>query len=1203
MTTAPEASSAEQLLLARHLVDRLVSRASGRAEQECLRNYPRDAYFIGNLRSQDGTDAQAGLAPHMPELINKLSPVAFGAHFRLRPDDGTTMRIKLTWACYYRVFPTLDQQGEHQQGPNRPRPQSEALRPANAVPVGDGEDDTDEDGDEPAEAEASGALEHELRQAPDEVVTSAAVPRGGGNTPGGRRSDTLMLRFRKIDCDAEGDISVERGPSGTWTLDHHQLQEAIEASLLNARALVEADPEAFKTTADVHAQIRVPENALGSEQQYRAFLSTLTVPVRPVWRWQLRFDTEVDGHDATLIVLSTVFANDTSRQLSADRKDNPNLEHYLFDTAASYAFQSGEVVPFEINAAPQGFRFDRHVPARGFNCAVVGTDHYFQTTHVPVYDQARYQTQSTPEAPFGGLAVNPLPILDNILQAMEDYRSEWDDAFAEFEQSLPNWNAVHAQEFERDRRTFDEEIEGFRRGRDLIRDNADVRLAFQLTNETFRRGPRTNWRLFQIVFLVSQVSGIASLGNVPGANPDDLNRADIIYFPTGGGKTEAYLGVLVFHCFFDRLRGKVAGVTAWIRFPLRLLTLQQTQRVADVVCVAEIVRREQTNEPRLSGRGVAGFAVGYFVGKTSTPNELVDMNKYRYEGAEYLATWHVAADVSARQRWKRLIQCPSCRTSTVTVTLDTDRVRLIHRCTNDRCAFPQGTIPVYVVDNEVYRYLPSVIVGTIDKLAGVGNQRKMAQIFGSVDGFCQTHGYYKGKCCQRECDNRNLGTTVPSGLSGPTLFMQDELHLLKEGLGTFDSHYETFVQELLRELNPGSKLKIIASSATIENFQRQVKHLYDADPNRARMFPGPGPRLGQSFYAESRDYPQRIYVGVIPHNKTIFNAILELLELYHASVQDLIDLPAGQSNPYGGSVQPHSPSWFNLFDLYVTSLTYFLKGRDLNSVHTDVDGHVTPSLQSSGRSFIDVRELTGSTTTDEVARTLEHLQRPKPAEERSTAVLATSMVSHGVDIDRLNAMFFYGMPRQNAEYIQASSRVGRANVGIVFVCHHPARERDQSHYGLFGKFHEYLGQLVEPVAINRWAKFSINRTLPGLFMGVLLQLVANRANPRDVNKYLRTDHVRRLYTSGAITADDFIPFLEEAYRVTNPQDVAAQTFRTEIRLRVQQFFDQIIQAGASQQWVSDALIPRPMTSLRDIDEPIPIHLDQDGAAWSSRQGS
>src|SRR5262249_22458067 len=156
--------------------------------------------------------------------------------------------------------------------------------------------------------------------------------------------------------------------------------------------------------------------------------------------------------------------------------------------------------------------------------------------------------------------------------------------------------------------------------------------------------------------------------------------------------------------------------------------------------------------------------------------------------------------------------------------------------------------------------------------------RKLSLVFGSVDGYCRVHGFYKGRCCQKDCDNENLVATVPNGLSAPNLFIQDELHLLKEGLGTFDGHYETFVQELMSELNPDARLKIIASSATIENFSRQVEHLYGADPALAKRFPGPGPTLGRSFYADTLDYPQRIFVGLIAHNKTIFNAMLELLE-------------------------------------------------------------------------------------------------------------------------------------------------------------------------------------------------------------------------------------------------------------------------------------------------------------------------------------
>ena len=729
--------------------------------------------------------------------------------------------------------------------------------------------------------------------------------------------------------------------------------------------------------------------------------------------------------------------------------------------------------------------------------------------------------------------------------------------------------------------------------------NADVLLAFKLTNETFRRGPLPGWRLFQIVFLVSQLAGLTSLGNLPGSDPAELDIGDIIFFPTGGGKTEAYLAVLVFHCFFDRLRGKTAGVTAWIRFPLRLLTLQQTQRVADVICVADVVRREQA-DARLTDRSVAGFAVGYFVGQTSTPNELTNVENYQYARAPEIETWHVASDSAARQRWRRLINCPSCQTPTVRLDLDVDQVRIIHHCTSPGCKFPEGRIPIYVIDNEIYRYLPAVLVGTLDKLAGIGNQRKMAQVFGDIDGYCREHGFYKGRCCQRECDNKKLVPNAPAGLSGPTLFLQDELHLLKEGLGTFDGHYETFVTELLAHINPDHRVKFIASSATIENFRRQIEHLYGLDPDRARIFPGPGPSLGHSFYAQTLDHPQRMYVGIIPHNKTIFNTMLELLEFYHTIVQELHKLPAGTANPYGGQIMPGSADWYELLDLYVTSLSYFIVGRELSASRTDLDDHVTQQLQLQGHDPLHILELTGSTSTDDVARALEHLARPKPPHERCTAVLATNMVSHGVDLDRLNAMFFYGMPRQNAEYIQASSRVGRANIGMVFVCHHPARERDQSHYGFFGKFHDYLGQMVEPVAINRWAKFSINRTLPGLFMAVLLQIISNRDGGNRPGSYYRAQEVRALIAGGNIRADDFIPILEQAYLVDGapPSDIARQTFRDEIHLRVQQFLDQIV--ATNREWVSDALIPRPMTSLRDVDEPIPIQLDQSGALWSAR---
>jgi hypothetical protein len=279
-----------------------------------------------------------------------------------------------------------------------------------------------------------------------------------------------------------------------------------------------------------------------------------------------------------------------------------------------------------------------------------------------------------------------------------------------------------------------------------------------------------------------------------------------------------------------------------------------------------------------------------------------------------------------------------------------------------------------------------------------------------------------------------------------------------------------------------------------------------------------------------------------------------------------------------------------------------LANRELNSIRTDLEGDVIPHLQRDRLLPLEISELTGSTSTDDVSRILEKLERTASPSSAPDAVLATSMVSHGVDVDRFNAMIFYGMPRQNAEYIQASSRVGRNHVGIVLTCLHPVRERDQSHYAYFLKFHEFLGQVVEPVAINRWSKFSINRTLPGLFMGVLLQLVANLSGESNPNRYYMLDFVRGKISDGSLRPEHFIPLLEQAYGVQAPTTPGETAFRNEIHLRVRQYLDWILSPAAGLSFVSDVLIPKPMRSLRDVDEAIPIELDTLGSRWTSRTG-
>lgn len=1197
--TARNWTDDDEVRLAEYLVERFHHRTTGRAEPECVRNFPRDVYFVGNLRPEPQGDTSS-VPLQLADLLTKVSPTAFGAEFLLggiTNQDG--VNVTLNWSCYYRIFPTFEQQRSQQL--RRDADEATDAEQPSGSRTGSPHDNNEE-GDPVSSLNATGLESEQAEQ--DSSRAESDSPEIAATRKDRHRSrvpnDSLFIRFRKVSCSASGLIKFIQSPNGEWDVDSIPLTDSIARELLRVQHSISQDNERLKTNTDPNSHIAVPETAVSSKEQYRIFLQSFGQDITPHWSWSVTCTITPAAQPAKGdLVLAFEFSN-----ISAIGSESPNTEGYFFDTRAHFEFPNALVRPFELLIAPKGFRYDRNVWGRGVNCSVSmdandAKTQTFDTTHLPVYSQLRFETQNTPAASFSDLAKNPNDALQSILKAMRAYSDEWNVARSEYVARDSTWDATHGPEFDRDRDIYLEEIKRFENGCNAISSNADVRLAFQLTNETFAKGPKTQWRLFQIVFLVSQIPGIASLASNDAFGTRDREFVDIIYFPTGGGKTEAYLATIIFHCFFDRIRGKTAGVTAWTRFPLRLLTLQQTQRVLDVIGTAELVRSAH-KDPRLSGREVNGFSVGYFVGEGGSPNAIANPHGNQYSKPEDYALWSTVNDAAARQKWKRAVRCPACPGSKVVVDFDVAATRLIHRCTNSTCKFPGGILPILIVDNEIFRYLPTVIVGTIDKLAGIGNQRKFAMLLGQVAGSCSIHGYYLGECCQRDCrDRRRLNAIPPKGLSGPTLFVQDELHLLKEGLGTFDGHYETFTQQLLIEFGSATKLKIIASSATIEAFERQVNHLYGRESGKARIFPSLGPTNGKSFYAYTRPFPQRLYVGVLPHNKTIFNAVLEIIEISTREIQALYKVPAGSANPFGGSVSPGSTAWHQLIDFYWSTLTYFSSNRELNSIRTDIEGDVVPSLLRDGCLPIELPELTSNTSTDDVSTILEKLEQPGKQGAPLDVVLATAMVSHGVDIDRLNSMIFYGMPRQNAEYIQASSRVGRSHVGVVFNCLHPVRERDQSHYSYFIKFHEFLGQLVEAVAINRWAKYSINRTLPGLFMATVLQICANRFGGERPGLFTKLAFVRGKVSDGTLNRQQFIDILKRAYGVTNPSTHAEVTFHDEIETRVNQYFDWIVSPGTSEEWLSNVLFPKPMRSLRDVDEPIKIELDAIGTHWTN----
>jgi hypothetical protein len=1187
--------NAEETLLARYVIDSIQARATGAAEAECIRNYPHDVYFVGNLCSVQ-TELRAAAAGGLgrSELQTKIAPFAFGGQFRLRPDsDALDLQACVSWSVYYRVLPSLAQQREFLQQQFAPSPPPDSP-PEDAV------------AESPEALDARQAVESGAQDEPAAPVDEADQDPILPPPPGRRRrppEDSLFPRFRKISCEAHAPVRIAWF-AGIWQADSSQLLLALKTEMARAVAIADADPERARTGGEPTDRIQVPQDVLLSEAGYLTYLRSLTTEIAPRWDWGCTATVEPENAlPGSPLQVSIELVN-----ISPDDR-SPNREPFIFDSHLALTFPPASLLPFELDIAPRGFRYDRLIWGRGFNCGLVrsaSAPATIRTTHTPVFPQLRLTTKTQPRAGFAELAADPFPALREILAAMVAYRDTWEEARRQYRMAVPDWQETFGAEFDADAAAFDDELLRYRRGLERLERDADALLAFRLTNESFLRAGQTpvpgkrrdSWRLFQVVFIVTQVPGITALATRDAASVPDRRIVDIIYFPTGGGKTEAYLGTLVFHCFYDRLRGKGVGTTAWTRFPLRLLTLQQTQRIADIVCSAELVRQSQSDR-RLNGPNVDGFSVGYFVGEAGSPNEIADPQKVRFPTPNLEASWAKACDPTERQEWRRVIYCPACRTKSIQIDFDQVAVRLIHRCTTPRCPFPGGQLPVMIVDNEIYRYLPTVLVGTIDKLAAIGNQRKFSQLFGRVDGRCRVHGFYKGKCSQKDCaDPRLLDRNVPPALTGPSLFIQDELHLLKEGLGTFDGHYETFLQRLRNDFGDDSSLKIIASSATVEAFERQIEHLYGRDRGDARVFPSVGPTLGESFYIETQSYPQRLYVGILPHNKTIFNSILELLEGYHCTLAGLSRLPAGAPNPYGGQLQPGTADWQECLDFYRTSLVYFLAQRELDSIGTDIEGDVNPNLEQDRLPPLNKLELKGSTRTDEVTRILELLETPRLSGPPD-CVLATSMVSHGVDVDRLNAMFFYGMPRQTAEYIQASSRVGRSHVGVVFAVLHPIRERDRSHYTYFAKYHEFLGLLVEPVAINRWARFSVNRTLPGLFMAVLLQRLATQGNATP-ERYYMLDFLKQKLADGTIRAADFTGFLEEAYLVARPTATGEQVFQDEIRLRVPEFLDQILAAGSSR-FVSEALSPGPMRSLRDVDEPISITLDDAGSAWAARQ--
>jgi hypothetical protein len=623
----------------------------------------------------------------------------------------------------------------------------------------------------------------------------------------------------------------------------------------------------------------------------------------------------------------------------------------------------------------------------------------------------------------------------------------------------------------------------------LLEKDPEVLEAFRLANRAmamaarkarqYEEGKRPGWRLFQLAFVLLNLFGIADEGH------PDRETVELIFFPTGGGKTEAYLGVIAFTLVLRRLRRREQpdgglGVAVLLRYTLRLLTLDQLARAATLVCALESLRR---GDP---GRlGDVRFTVGLWVGKGATANRLVEVadqvNRYKS---------HKAASPFP------LTACPWCGTDlgpdSLTVQPKSEPREVIVGCLNHReCEFSAGWhpdgLPVLFVDEQIYRELPGFLVATVDKFAMLPWRGEAGMLFGKVHTR-------EGRTFAGPVDGPfhpgKKAVHLPEGLKPPELIVQDELHLISGPLGTMVGLYETAIEALSTTRDGEGRLarpKILASTATVRRAREQIKALFGRE--ETAVFPPAGVDDSETWFAQvDGKSPGRFYVGVAAPGRAMKAILLRVYVALLAAAHRAFD-PAGKED------QPA--------DAYMTLAGYFNSLRELGAMRRLVEDEVRvrcakaeervpldwqgPHSWFRDRQIqIEPAELTSRETTAKIAATRSRLRKLHQDQEHVDVLLASNMISVGVDIDRLGLMIVAGQPRSAAEYIQASSRVGRAKdrPGLVVTCFNVHKPRDRSHYERFTAFHESFYRFVEASSLTPFSGPALDRGLAGALVAL-----------------------------------------------------------------------------------------------------------------------
>ncbi|MGH3437320.1 MAG: DISARM system helicase DrmA [Pseudonocardiaceae bacterium] len=641
------------------------------------------------------------------------------------------------------------------------------------------------------------------------------------------------------------------------------------------------------------------------------------------------------------------------------------------------------------------------------------------------------------------------------------------------------------------------------------------------------------WRPFQLAFVLLNLPALADPRHPERSEDSKQAIADLLWFPTGGGKTEAYLGLTAFTIAIRRLQPRYgdldagAGIAVVMRYTLRLLTIQQFERATTLICAAEVLRHA---DPSTWGDGP--FRIGMWVGARVTPNTTDSSEEWlkqrrrargpvaRGQGSPHQLSscpWCGAQldggrDVVVNKAYRRtLVLCPDVSCPFGTVLLSESRPDAEER---------KG-LPVLVVDEEIYRHPPSLLIGTVDKFAQLPWQGETTTLFGRISRRCERHGLVTADLEAKDWEHERHQPSADapasrivgvSALRPPDLIIQDELHLIAGPLGSLVGLYEGAVDRLATWRDPQTarniRPKVIASTATVRRANRQISSLFNRS---TEVFPPPGLSADDNFFARQRDtaeVPGRRYVGICAHGARIKSTLIRVYVSVLGAAQKLHER-------YGRN---------RVTDPYMTLVGYFNSLRDLGGMRRLAEDDVSTRLARAEERGLarrvdpEIRELTSRLSSDQIRPLLDLLAVPFPRVGRDgprpiDVLLATNMIAVGVDVSRLGVMVVCNQPKSTAEYIQATSRVGRAAPGIVFTVYNWARPRDLSHYETFEHFHATVYRHVEALSVTPFAERAVDRGLTGVLVSLVRELEAaynGNYRAQDFNKNSQlADHVVR----------------------------------------------------------------------------------------------